>query len=94
MNNDGKTIPNGDGRISSELIGDSVRIYCRGRRWYANFQQRGRQRRISLNTASKKEARRRAIRLEADLLSGRGTITTKSPSLESVIIGPQLRKLG
>lgn len=85
MNNDGKIIPNGDDRISYELIGDSVRIFCRGRRWYANFQQRGRQRRISLNTASKKEARRRAIQLEADLLSGRYTSSTKSPSLECVI---------
>jgi site-specific recombinase XerD len=52
-------------------VGDRVRIYLRGQVWYANFQSAGKQHRISLKTRSKKEARRRAIRLEAELDAGR-----------------------
>src|SRR5206468_3758639 len=43
----------------------------RGRTWYANFQHGGRQHRPSLKTTSKKEALRRALRVEAELSAGR-----------------------
>jgi integrase len=55
----------------SELIGSVVRIFQRGRIWYANFQVDGRQRRLSLATTNKKEARRRAVQLEAEIAEGR-----------------------
>jgi integrase len=53
----------------SEPVGDRVRIFLRGKCWYANFQHAGKQQRRSLRTASKKEARRQALLLEAELLT-------------------------
>jgi hypothetical protein len=55
----------------SELIGTRVRIFLRGRMWQANFQTDGRQRRVSLGTSIKKEARRRAVQLESEIAAGR-----------------------
>jgi len=55
----------------SEPVGDRVRIFRRGRIWYANFQHGGKQHRVSLKTTSKKEARRRGLQIEADLDAGR-----------------------
>lgn len=72
----------GDG---SEPVGDRVRIYRRGRTWYANFQFNGRQRRITLKTSSKKEARRRAIQIEAELADGRWKQSKPAASVESGI---------
>jgi integrase len=54
----------------SEPIGDVVRIFLKGNIWWANYQVNLRQRRQSLHTTSKKEARRRALLLEADILRG------------------------
>src|SRR5262245_46222544 len=50
-----------------EQVGEFVRIFQRGDKWYANFQVAGQQKRQSLKTTSKKEARRRALRIERDL---------------------------
>ena len=55
----------------SEPIGDVVRIFLKGSVWWANYQANRRQRRQSLHTTSKKEARRRALLLEADILRGK-----------------------
>lgn len=54
-----------------ELVGDVVRIFQRGAKWYANSQMDGKQQRRSLKTTNKKEARRRAIQIEAVILQGR-----------------------
>jgi integrase len=54
-----------------EPVGDIICIFRRGRRWYANFQLTGKQQRPSLGTTSKKEARRRAIEMEAEIIQGR-----------------------
>ena len=72
-------------KIEFELVGDHVSIFQRGSRWYANFQKGGHQRRPSLKTTSKKEARRRAIQLEADLESGRYVAARKAPSVRALI---------
>lgn len=56
---------------SFEAVGEIVSIFLRGKTWYANYQLDGRQHRKSLSTTSLKEARRQAIRLEADILTGR-----------------------
>lgn len=72
-------------KIDSEPIGDRVSMYRRGDTWYANFQFEGRQRRISLKTSSKKQARTLAIRLEADLTSGLYTEQARAPSVKSVV---------
>lgn len=54
----------------NELVGNHVRIYLDGTKWYANYQHQGKQRRVSLRTSSKKEARRKAALLDAELLQG------------------------
>jgi integrase len=68
-----------------ELVGDLVRIFQRGQKWHANFQLEGRQIRKALGTTSKKEARRRAIQLEAELLQGRYQRLPRPPAIESVL---------
>ena len=65
-----------------EKVGDLVSIFQRGERWYANFQHLGKQERKSLRTKSKKQARRKAIQLEADLLAGRYERPVAAPSIE------------
>jgi len=72
-------------RQDYELVGDQVRIFQRSGQWYANFQHEGRQRRQSLHTRSKKEARRRAIRLEAGLMSGQFAGAVNVPMLATTI---------
>lgn len=60
-----------DGAGGSETVGEHVRIFRRGKVWYANFQFGGKQHRPSLNTISKKEARRRALQIEVKLAAGK-----------------------
>ena len=60
--------PPADG--GSERVGERVRLYRRGATWYCNFQFGNRQCRESLKTASKKEARRRAARIDVQLTAG------------------------
>jgi integrase len=68
-----------------ERVGDIVSIFQRGRKWYANFQLNGRQHRKSLGTTSKKEARLRAIQLEAEIIQGRYRRQPPPPSLQAVV---------
>lgn len=67
-----------------ELVGESIRIMLRRKIWYANFQHEGRQHRQSLKTSSKKEARRRALKIESDLLSGRYQEVKAAPAIKLV----------
>src|SRR5207249_3239469 len=53
--------------------------------WYANFQLDGQQHRPSLNTTSKKEGRRRAIQLEAEIIEGCYRRTPPAASLATVV---------
>jgi site-specific recombinase XerD len=53
-----------------EPVGEIARIFLRGRRWWVNYQFGGRQHRRSLKTTSKKEATRKALRIERNLLDG------------------------
>lgn len=69
----------------SEPVGDLVRIYLRGQSWWANYQLAGRQRRKSLGTRNKKEARRLALLLEADLLQGRHRDRPDPPTVDEVV---------
>lgn len=52
----------------SERVGDFVRIFRRGETWHATYQWEGRQHRKSLRTNNVKEARRRALRLENEVV--------------------------
>ena len=67
-----------------EKVGDLVSIFQRGDVWYANFQTEGKQRRQSLKTRSKKEARRRALLIEAALIKGEYQQAARAPRLEKV----------
>jgi hypothetical protein len=72
-------------KVRYEQIGDVVSIFQRGRRWFANFQLYGKQERPALKTSSKKEARRRAIQLEAEITQGRYRRTAPPPALADAI---------
>jgi len=58
------------GADGPEPVGDRVRIFRRGKVWYANFQAAGKQHRPSLKTTSKKQARVRAMAIETELNKG------------------------
>lgn len=51
-------------------MGEYVRIYMRGSTWHCTFQFRKRPHRESLGTANKKEARRRAAKIDVRLSAG------------------------
>jgi integrase len=72
-------------RNQSELIGELVRIFRKGNTWWANYQVNRRQRRQSLHTTSKKEARRRALLLEADILRGHLEPNRKAGGIGSTV---------
>jgi integrase len=74
-----------DQKIEYEQVGEFVRIFPRAGKWHVNFQHAGKQQRQSLKTASKKEARRRALRIERDLVTGEFKLARKAPTIESVI---------
>lgn len=76
-----------NGKQPYEPISDVglVAIFQRGRPWWANFQLNGKQRRKSLKTASKKEARRRALLLEAELVQGSYQADRRPPRIEEVV---------
>jgi site-specific recombinase XerD len=72
-------------RHEYELIGEVVSIFCRGSVWYANYVCQGKQYRPSLRTKSKKQARRLAIRLEAEILEGRHKQQSVAPAIKTVL---------
>jgi hypothetical protein len=64
-----------------ERVGEIVSVFLCGAIWHANVQFDGKQRRPSLKTRGKKEARRRAILLEADLLANRYAGQAEAPAV-------------
>lgn len=73
--------PESDSTDGSERIGEHVRIFQRGKTWYANFQFNRQQHRQSLKTSNKKEARRRAAQIDVQL-----TVGLWKPAIEAVTI--------
>jgi site-specific recombinase XerD len=69
----------------SEPVGEIVRIFRRGRIWWANFQRGGSQHRRTLKTTNRKEARRLALLLEADLLGGRYQAKVKAATVDEAV---------
>ncbi len=57
-------------RTQYEQVTQRVRIFKRGTRYYANYQFNGRQMRPPLKTASKKQARLEALKIDAELETG------------------------
>jgi integrase len=68
-----------------ERVGEIVSIFLRGRRWWANYQFEGNQEREPLKTTSKKEARRKALILEAKMLQGLHQRQTKPVSIVAAV---------
>jgi hypothetical protein len=68
-----------------EKVGEVVSIFQRNSNWYANYQHGGRQVRRSLKTKSKKEARRRALLIEKDLLAGAYKHHKQAPLLKDTV---------
>ena len=68
-----------------ERVGEYVNIYLRGRRWWAEFMADRKQERASLGTRSKKEARRRAIQIDADLISGKYRPQKRAPLIRDAV---------
>lgn len=58
-------------RNKYEKVGELVSIYLRGRTWWVHYTWDEKQERHSLKTRSKKEARRKALAEERNLLDGR-----------------------
>ena len=73
------------GSAGSEPVGEHVRIFQRGRTWYANFQFNKRQCRESLKTTNKKEARRRAAQLDVKLTAGEWKPTIAAVTVRTAV---------
>ena len=64
---------------------DRVRIFKRGKQWYANYQMDGKQLRPSLKTTSQKQARLEARKIHTELEAGLHQPKKKTASFEEVI---------
>lgn len=76
--------PAGDGQ-QYERVGEFVAIFARKDVWYVNYQHGNRQVRRSLKTRSKKEARRRALMIEKEILSGEHKHQRRAPLIKDVV---------
>jgi integrase len=70
---------------STERVGEHVTLYQRGRIWWCYFQLDGKQQRVSLKTSNKKEARRAALLIDADLIRGIHDVQPEPISLDEAI---------
>ncbi len=74
-----------DGTEGSEQVGEHVRVFRRGKTWYANFQRDGKQHRVSLRTPNKKVALRKALKIEAELAAGLWNPAPEAATVEKAI---------
>jgi len=68
-----------------EKVGEFVSIFKRREVWYVNYQHGASQIRRSLKTKSKKEARRRALIIEKEILAGEHKHQRRSPAVQDVV---------
>jgi integrase len=73
------------GPEKSEQVGEYVRIYWRGKVWYANYLAGRKQHRVSLKTTNKKRAEAKARRIDTDLATGKWKPATEPASVEAAI---------
>jgi integrase/recombinase XerD len=69
-----------------EKIGDVVSIFRRDDTWHANWQWEGSQHRKSLRTKNKKEARRKAVLLEGEILRGEHLENSRKKKRKAVLV--------
>tara|TARA_R110001592_G_scaffold361413_1_gene672017 strand:- start:27105 stop:28280 length:1176 start_codon:yes stop_codon:yes gene_type:complete len=74
-----------DKKSQKERVGERVTIHLRGRMWWCYYQLDGRQRRESLKTSNKKEARRAALLIDADLIRGVHEAQPEPASISEVV---------
>lgn len=74
-----------DDPSGSEPVGEHVRIYRRGRVWYANYQAGRKQHRVSLKTTSKKRARLKASKIDTELATGKWKPAAETATVEAAI---------
>jgi hypothetical protein len=79
------TYMNTNGTDKYESVGEFVSIFQRAGVWHVYYRDAGKARRRSLHTRSKKEARRRALAIERDLVNGQVVRPAQAPLLEKVI---------
>ena len=72
-------------KLSSEKVGEFVSICQRRKTWYINYQYEGKQFRRSLKTQNKKEARRRALITEREILANRHKHCKKPLFIKEVV---------
>lgn len=68
-----------------ERVGEHVSIFLRKRTWYAYYRLDGKVVRPSLKTESKKQARRKALAIERDLVNGDARQSKRAPLITDVI---------
>lgn len=71
--------------IQKERVGERVTIHLRGRIWWCYYQLDGKQQRESLRTANRKEARRAALLIDADLIRGVHESQPEPASISEVV---------
>lgn len=81
------TTENNDTPTPYERVGELVSIFRREKTWYANFQHKGRQKRQSLKTTDRKEAIRRAQKLNGELIAGTWAHRPADIRVEEAITG-------
>jgi hypothetical protein len=69
----------------TEQVGERVCIYERLSVWYVYYRHEGKVHRRSLKTRSKKEAKRQALAIERDLVTGQLPQPAKPPLIKDVI---------
>eukprot|EP00456_Euglypha_rotunda_P045664 TRINITY_DN361_c0_g2_i1.p2 TRINITY_DN361_c0_g2~~TRINITY_DN361_c0_g2_i1.p2 ORF type:complete len:370 (+),score=77.68 TRINITY_DN361_c0_g2_i1:2577-3686(+) len=72
-------------RKQSEKVGEHVRIFQRGRSWYANYQFNSKQIRESLETTVKKTALRNALKLDRKIADGATTAPIETATIREAI---------
>lgn len=68
-----------------EKVGEIVALFIRNGVWQVNYQCGNRQVRRSLKTRSKKEARRRALLIEKEILAGEHKHLKRAPLIKDVV---------
>ncbi len=74
-----------ESKTQYERVGEHVAIFRRGGTWHAYYRLDGRPVRQSLKTISKKEARRKALAIERDLVNGELHRPVRAPLIENVV---------
>ncbi len=74
-----------DKRDKYEPVGEFVRIFCRGKTWWVNYQHDGKQIRRTLKTRSKKQAKLEALKIEGKLQKGESVRAKRTATIDEIL---------